>query len=272
MIGYAASATNTRGITIGFNALTSTSAQAIAIGSGPSATGAPQCGGTGAIAIGASNASGVAGARGSADYGIAIGSGDASVAGAAVTAANGIALGRGASAGHATAVAIGAGSATTATNQIRLGTASEDVNIPGTLTLSGGAVTPGAWTSYTPTLDQGGAVTKTVTYAKYARMGKTIFVQGLLSVTGSGTASNAVIFGLPVAAAVSTVNHVIGVGDIFDTSATSDYKGIAVINDANSAYLRPTAASTNGVLGADTFTAALASGDVVRFSLTYEAA
>lgn len=130
---------------------------------------------------------------------------------------------------------------------------------------------PGAWTAYTPTLTQSGAVTKTVTYARYMRLGRLIVVQGLLAVTGSGSASNAVVVGLPVAAAQAG-NMNCGTGFIFDTSAVAGYAGHAILTSTTSIQFRPSTVTATGVLGATTFTDALASGDTIDFSVSYEAA
>ena len=59
----------------------------------------------------------------------------------------------------------------------------------------------GAWTTWTPTLTQSGTVTATVTSAVYGRWGRLIVGQFRLSVTGTGTGSNAVTVSLPVTSA-----------------------------------------------------------------------
>lgn len=129
-----------------------------------------------------------------------------------------------------------------------------------------------AWTSYIPTLTQGATVTNTVVYAKYIKIGRLVIFSISLSVTGAGTASNAVLFGLPVAASSSS-GIALGSGIIFDVSAGLIYAGIPDLQTASTALAWP--ASTDGNasgLGARVFTAALASGDVVRFSGMYESA
>lgn len=128
-----------------------------------------------------------------------------------------------------------------------------------------------AWTAYTPTLTQSGAVTKTVDYAKYQRVGRWIVAQVFMTVTGSGTGGNAVLIGLPVAMA-ATIGLAIGTGEIFDSSATLVYKGHAIRQAASVVQLRPSNTTTAGVLGADTFTAALASNDHIALTVMYEAA
>jgi len=137
-------------------------------------------------------------------------------------------------------------------------------------------VTLGAWTAYTPTLTQSATVTKTVSYAKYIKVGRMVTVSGVLAVTGSGTASNQVLIGLPVTA-VSAVGPlgipIVGSGYIHDTSATAYYGGLATLTSTTTMALIPTASTTPvNYLGVTGFTAALAAGDTVAYSATYETA
>ncbi len=134
-----------------------------------------------------------------------------------------------------------------------------------------GIVNNDAWTAYTPTLTQSATVTKTVSYAKYQRTGRMITVQCDLSVTGAGTAANAVRIGLPFAAAYAS-NIVCGSGNIFDASAVTDFAGIARIATTTTVELTPCSTDGAGNLGARVFTAALASPDSVQLFVTYEAA
>jgi hypothetical protein len=126
------------------------------------------------------------------------------------------------------------------------------------------------WTAFTPTLTQSATVTKTVTYARYTRIGRMITVEVVLAVTGSGTAGNAVVIGLPVTAATASTLPV-GAGYIFDTSATDTIAGAAYLATTTTIQLL-SARATGQALGVGSgFAAALASGDVVAFSVTYEA-
>lgn len=129
------------------------------------------------------------------------------------------------------------------------------------------------WTTYTPTLTQLGAVTKTVTYGKYQRVGRLVFVQVFLSCTGSGTAANAVTVSLPVTAAFGGASpQECGTGFIFDTSAGAGFTGQAIIYPSTSVMSFRSAATPAQLLGVAGFTAALASGDQVSASIFYEAA
>jgi hypothetical protein len=127
----------------------------------------------------------------------------------------------------------------------------------------------GALTSYTPTLTQSGAVTCTVTAATYIRVGRTIIGTVKLDVTGTGTAANTVTVSLPVTARTIS-SEAIGSFAIRDSSASLWYAGTAVGFSTTSV-----AGVVNGVanpLGSSSFTAALASGDIVTVQFQYEAA
>lgn len=134
-----------------------------------------------------------------------------------------------------------------------------------------GVVAADAWSSYTPTLTQSGAVTKTVTRAKYVQLGKMVTVSLDLTVTGTGTASNAVIVGLPVTAASASDNQ-IGSGIVFDASAGLLYQGAVVLASTTTIAMYGPATSPVGYLGTQQFTAALASGDRITGTIIYEAA
>ncbi len=131
-----------------------------------------------------------------------------------------------------------------------------------------------AWTSYTPTLTQSATVTKTVSYAKYTQVGKTVTFQVHLVVTGLGTANNAITIGLPPVTAATT-QLMIGAGKIFDTSVGPNYPGLTYMSSTTTVQLiDPTAATTGVLLGQSgaVFSAALAVGDTVDVSGIYEAA
>lgn len=129
----------------------------------------------------------------------------------------------------------------------------------------------GAWTAFTPTLTQLGAVTKTVTYANYQRVGRLITAAVVLTVTGTGTGANSVLVGLPVAAALSS-NLAIGSGLLFDSSAALNYRAIVTLASATTVFLNPAASTVSDVLGNTSFTAALAVSDIISYTVTYESA
>lgn len=124
------------------------------------------------------------------------------------------------------------------------------------------------WTSYTPSLQQGGNVSKTVTYARYIKLGLLVVAEIYLQVTGSGSSSTAIEVGLPVTAAQSIVST--GTFRVYDASAPTNRTGIAVL--ANTGEVSGLMDNVTNYMGAAGFTAALASGDSVIVNVTYEAA
>lgn len=137
---------------------------------------------------------------------------------------------------------------------------------------AGDIISP-AWTSYTPTLTQSGAVTKTVDRAKYVQIGKIVHVSVFLTVTGTGTANNGITITLPVTGVAGSGSS-LGVGRVYDASANLIYRGITVATSTSVVEIQAPGSTVGGGLGttATPFTAALASSDVVEFSATYEAA
>lgn len=134
----------------------------------------------------------------------------------------------------------------------------------------------GALSSWTPTLTQSGAVTKTVTHGVYSRVGRRVNANCLLAVTGTGSASNIVTLSLPVAA--SCDNTIIGTGYIADASAGVFYT--AVVFSTGSGANCFMVGTTNQAVslanmtlgsGGNTFNAALANTDAVSVCLSYEA-
>ena len=125
----------------------------------------------------------------------------------------------------------------------------------------------GAGLGFTPTLTQSATVTKTTAWAAYQRIGRWIHGTVTLTVTGSGTASNAVVVGLPVAAANS--QFAIGQGSITNASPAEVHGGILNLTAATTANF----VSTNGSAGAlgavAPFTEGLAAGDTVTYSFGY---
>lgn len=134
----------------------------------------------------------------------------------------------------------------------------------------------GAWTSWTPTVTQSGSVTVTVTSAAFARYGRTILFRAHLSVTGSGTASNAIVLSLPVAASASYVlNHPINGSALLVDQSTSQWDLAIPVRatSTSTVYLVSVGSAVNTYLGNDgNFAAGLASGDTIWYAGSYEAA
>jgi hypothetical protein len=128
-----------------------------------------------------------------------------------------------------------------------------------------GIVTTGlTLSSYTPTLTQSATVTKTVEFASYHTVAGITSVVVSMNVTGTGTAANAVLIGVPVAQSSFRAQ---GQGAIFDASTSTWYHGVAVFVSSTVVQIFPNASTT--ALGVSSFTAALASGDKVCLNLQY---
>ena len=126
----------------------------------------------------------------------------------------------------------------------------------------------GAWTTYTPDIYQSGAVTTTVTSARYARFGRFIVFACELAAGSSGTANNAIVAELPVTAA-SVVGETVGAAMFWDDSVGRWRAGVARLSST-------TRVGMNGVIGlvgeSGTGMTQIASGDIVVVSGMYEAA
>jgi hypothetical protein len=122
------------------------------------------------------------------------------------------------------------------------------------------------WSSYTPTLTQSGTLSKTVNYAKYKRIGRTIFATVDLSITSGGASGVAIEIGLPVTAAAA--GGVVGVFRYFDSGSTI-YAGTAL---ASTTSVVQCFVSGNGnPMGINPAFGA-ANGDSIQMHVTYEAA
>ncbi len=132
----------------------------------------------------------------------------------------------------------------------------------------------GTWQTYSPTVTQSGTVTSfTTTSARYIYLNThMVQVDVLLIVNNAGgaTAANKVTVSLPVTA-VNAVNVLpIGVANIYDASLGLMHHGLATIDTVTTVGFYATNSTFNGYLGTDAFVAALATGDYVTFSATYE--
>lgn len=137
------------------------------------------------------------------------------------------------------------------------------------------AVPLGAWLAWTPAITQGVAVTSTVQHAKFTKFGRTVHAQARLSVTSAGTAGQSVDVTIPVVApnaGATTLSA--GWGSIIDVSVAS-YIGQAFLNSSlvpqKFAFVTDSSGASANAWGVAP-SVALASGDVITFSLTYEAA
>lgn len=128
----------------------------------------------------------------------------------------------------------------------------------------------GAWNTYTPTITQVGTVTHTPTRAKYIQFGHLILCSLSLDITGSGTAGTAISVTLPVPA-VYVVGLALGSGEVVDVSAVTGYPAIPDLTSSTTfAFLRSDQPDSVRIGASPSF--GLASGDVLRALLVYEAA
>lgn len=127
----------------------------------------------------------------------------------------------------------------------------------------------GAWSAYTPTVTQSGAVTMTVVWARWTRIGRTVHFVFRLTSTGAGTAGNEVLVSVPVTAA--DAQGMQGSGLIIDASTATSYTGTWNGSSTTTVRLLNDLSAATGGWGAAP-SIALASGDTIRGSVTYEAA
>jgi hypothetical protein len=125
-----------------------------------------------------------------------------------------------------------------------------------------------AWESYTPTLTQGVSVGKTVNYAKYCQIQKTVILQVLLTCTGSGL-GGVISVSLPsgLVPVSSSAQRVIGSFFIHD-STTAFYVGLATGESPVKGYSYGTTNNMGAALPAIT----LVANDQVSIEVTYEVA
>lgn len=135
-------------------------------------------------------------------------------------------------------------------------------------------ITPtlGALTTWVPTITQLGSVTVTNVRSTYQRVGREGTLRFHLTVTGSGTAANAIVIG---GFGASAASHpvVVGVATLTDSSTGLIYP--AILTMATTTTLNMSSASTNAAdirLGVTTFTLGLAAGDTISGTFIYEAA
>jgi len=131
-----------------------------------------------------------------------------------------------------------------------------------------------AWTAFTPTLVQLGAVTKNSDCA-YVKHGRLVIARYRLACTGSGTGGNAVEIGLPFTSTGVSDQLLGGPFRLEDSSASLKYFGAPFLNTSLSSFLLDSMQSTSTAidtfLGVSGFTAALASGDLITGIVTFEA-
>lgn len=126
----------------------------------------------------------------------------------------------------------------------------------------------GTWTSYTPTLDQAGAVAKTVAAAQSTQINEFVSCFVRLEVTGTGTTAQPVKVGLPVAATNTNISA--GQASIYDATTGAVYNGFAFTTTTTEVFIVGDWAGT-GVWGTSP-SLPLGSGDVIWLQLNYKVA
>lgn len=123
-----------------------------------------------------------------------------------------------------------------------------------------------AWTDWTPTVDQGGAVAATVTWAKYKVVNGIKFVEVRLTVTGAGSAGSVIKIGGQPAAIQSTTTGIVPGQVIITDTGTAYYVGNIRVQGATE--WRFIAHNSGSEMGA-TPNFALANTDLIEFSAVY---
>lgn len=133
----------------------------------------------------------------------------------------------------------------------------------------------GGWVAFTPAVTQLGSIGLTVNNSTYMRLGRMIHWRFTLTVTSNGTAANVVTLSLPANIAAVSDYGPCGHGQIFDASAPFTYQGPIVPASATTIKIQDRYANSSGApafLGVTSFTAGLASGDIISGWCIYEAA
>lgn len=128
----------------------------------------------------------------------------------------------------------------------------------------------GAWTSWTPTVSQGTAtsIAKTVTYAKYVRVGRFVVCQWNLAITENGGGSGAIRISLPVTAATSALE---GCSGTYYNQDGSKYKGVLRLASTTTVEYVRADTTTDDAIGTSP-AIECSSGDYAKGLLVYEAA
>jgi hypothetical protein len=125
-----------------------------------------------------------------------------------------------------------------------------------------------------PSVSQG-ATPSVTTVSSYSRVGRRVVCEARCACTSGGTAATNVIMSLPFTSIGYQANvTVLGTGMIYRNSTTAVYPGIVTwVNTTTVALTPPGGGNTTGqFLGqVGSYQAALASGDIVTWSVAYEA-
>lgn len=128
------------------------------------------------------------------------------------------------------------------------------------------------WVDWTPTVSQPGALTTTITYARYATFGKIAVVEAKIEVNSAGTAGAAIVVGGQPAAiqhgATNSPSSIIGSGFVVDATGSFYNAVVASVGATDWRFWGYTVTSYIGI--SPSF--ALANTDVIAFHAAYERA
>lgn len=133
------------------------------------------------------------------------------------------------------------------------------------------ALAVSGWSTWTPTVDQNGAVAATVTQARYKIVNKICHTEVQLDVTAAGNATQPIIIGgqpAAIQAAWTDDQSILGTGKVLNTG-TAHYIGVVRAVDVQD--WRVITNGLNNYVGV-TPDFALANGDVININATYEVA
>ena len=127
-----------------------------------------------------------------------------------------------------------------------------------------------AWVSYTPTLAQGASsnISKTVNYAKYLLVGKTIWIVIRVATTAAGTSGSPITLSLPSGVTASASDTVVGAG-FYGRSGSTQYVGSTFLQTTTTMSMITVPNTTGGRIGQDP-AFAVASGDGFNLSACFE--
>jgi hypothetical protein len=129
-----------------------------------------------------------------------------------------------------------------------------------------------AWESWTPTITQGATLTKTVGYAKYTQINKLVVAHMICTITSAGTGGSTFSCSLPIAAASADAPYFgsNGAATFYDASTTVSY--VLAIHMGNSSIINFVYSATGGNYFGNVPGITAANGDVLSFTINYEAA
>ncbi len=128
-----------------------------------------------------------------------------------------------------------------------------------------------AWTTWTPTVTQSGAVAVTVNEATVAKDGRRVTFTAKMTVTGSGTSSNVIVITLPEATKTYLTDSIIGAATLRMVSGTIIAGTLAWVSTTTVKIMANGGTDYIALAGSGT-TAALAAGHTIMITGCYEAA